>query len=220
MLPAPAHTDIGTREKIFEAFCPQWIKRRVCGLKGMLFMATVRTSHSTVDFAAAVSALTRAEQGRLRQAATAMAFCCGMDADDLLHEAMYRTLAGRRTWPTDVALVPFLIMTMKSIANALRLKDARFVEPRDGSEDPAEGLADPKASSPEDDVLQREREAEFYALFAGDLEAETIAAGMVEGMEGEELRKLIGLDKTAYDSKRRKIRRKINKAYLVGNNND
>ena len=39
---------------------------------------------------------------------------------------------------------------------------------------------------------------------------------MMEGIEGEELRELTDLDKTAYQSKRRLIRRRIDKKFPKG----
>ena len=51
----------------------------------------------------------------------------------------------------------------------------------------------------------------ILSLFAGDEKACDIADGIIAGFEGEELRELVGLDKTTYASKRRSMRRTINK---------
>ena len=48
-------------------------------------------------------------------------------------------------------------------------------------------------------------------LFEDDIVAQTIVEGILENMRGEELRALAGLDETAYESKRRLIRRRLEK---------
>lgn len=53
-------------------------------------------------------------------------------------------------------------------------------------------------------------------LFAGDPIAEIMVVGIMEGMDGEELRALTELDKTAFASKRRLICRRISNAFPKG----
>ena len=72
-----------------------------------------------------------------------------------------------------------------------------------------------------EDQLASFQEAErikqaVLTLFADDVTAETIVEGIMEGMDGEELRALTDLDKTAFASKRKLIRRRIDKAYPNG----
>jgi RNA polymerase sigma-70 factor (ECF subfamily) len=54
------------------------------------------------------------------------------------------------------------------------------------------------------------------SLFDDDPEARDIVEGTMEGLSPGELRELTGLDKTAYASKRRLIRRRIENAYPEG----
>jgi DNA-directed RNA polymerase specialized sigma24 family protein len=56
----------------------------------------------------------------------------------------------------------------------------------------------------------------IVALFADDETAQIIVEGMMDGLEGEELRELCGLNQRAYASERRMIRRRIDKAYPKG----
>ena len=56
----------------------------------------------------------------------------------------------------------------------------------------------------------------ILALFDDDLEAQTIAEGTMDGMEGEELRSCTGLDEKAFATKRRLVRRRIDKAFPKG----
>jgi hypothetical protein len=53
-------------------------------------------------------------------------------------------------------------------------------------------------------------------VFADDPTAQIIVEGIMEGMDGEELRALTELDDTAFGSKRRLIRRRIDKAFPKG----
>jgi hypothetical protein len=50
-------------------------------------------------------------------------------------------------------------------------------------------------------------------LFTDDAVALTLLEGMLEGLEGEALRALTGLSETEFASKRRLIRRRIDKAF-------
>ncbi len=54
------------------------------------------------------------------------------------------------------------------------------------------------------------------SLFDGDEMAQIIIKGDMEGVDAKELYDLTGLDKTAYASKRRLIRRRIEHAYPEG----
>jgi hypothetical protein len=49
------------------------------------------------------------------------------------------------------------------------------------------------------------------SLFGDDLIAQKIVMGMVDGERGEELEQASGLSPTEYESKRKKIRRRIEK---------
>jgi hypothetical protein len=53
-------------------------------------------------------------------------------------------------------------------------------------------------------------------LFDDDLAAQTVVEGDMDGIEGEELRDLTGLDPKAFATKRRFVRRRINQKYPKG----
>jgi hypothetical protein len=53
--------------------------------------------------------------------------------------------------------------------------------------------------------------AKIVAMFADDLVAQKIVIAMMEGARGEELQRSSGLGKVEYESKRKKIRRRIEK---------
>ena len=121
---------------------------------------------------------------------------------DLLQEAMCRVLAGARAWPRDLAALPFLWGVVRSIAWEWRkeLPD----KPPDG--------ADPEAE--ERRAIAGLDVAKIIALFDDDPAAQIIVRGMMEGARGQELQELSGLDKTDYESKRTKIRRRIEKLWV------
>lgn len=56
----------------------------------------------------------------------------------------------------------------------------------------------------------------MLALFDDDSQALDLVEGIMEGFGADELRELTGLDGTAYASKRRLIRRTIDKHYPAG----
>ena len=67
----------------------------------------------------------------------------------------------------------------------------------------------------EDDQARHIRSS-ILALFDGDEDATALVEAMMEEFSAEELRELTGLDKTAYDTTRRRIRRRLAKAYPDG----
>jgi DNA-directed RNA polymerase specialized sigma24 family protein len=161
----------------------------------------------------------------LRLRKIAAAFCRGtlLDPRDLLQEAFARALSGTRHCPTDVDLVRFLAETMHSIASDETKKYVRHRELQTVPLFAEDGLAhdppDPEANAEE--ALAGEQEARrirqaMIDLFAEDPVAQVMVEGMMEDMEGEELRELTGLTKIAFASKRRLIRRRIDKAFHHG----
>lgn len=74
--------------------------------------------------------------------------------------------------------------------------------------------------SVEEDLIDKENATHIrrsvLALFDDDPDARVIVEGDMDGWSAEELRSYTGLDKTAYDSKRKLIRRRLNKAYPEG----
>jgi DNA-directed RNA polymerase specialized sigma24 family protein len=144
-------------------------------------------------------------------------------ADDLLQEAMTRAV-DTRNCPAHVDVVKFLAEAMRSIAHGEGEKaENRLVlvpVPKTGDY-PAEALAMPDpAQSAEARLISEEGASgirrELLGLFDDDQQARDIVEGTMEEMTAEELRELTGLDQTAYDCKRRLIRRRIDKAFPQG----
>ena len=181
------------------------------------------------EMAAALRGLPQAGWLRLRKIARYYANICPLEPEDLLQTALTRALAGERLCPTHVDVVRFLAETMRSIASdnqkaqgrevAAQARQAalRVVQPVD-SEDAELQVAN--LPSPEDVLSSKQEAARIKAailrLFDGDLIAQTIVEGDMEEMTAEEIRALTDLDKVAYASKRRFIRRRIDQAFPQG----
>lgn len=145
-----------------------------------------------------------------------------MEAKDLLQEAFRRALDARNC-PVSVDIVRFLDLAMRSIRDGeLKRAERRPVlvpHPRAIGEagpapepiDPAPNAEERLAAADEENIRERKRQ-EVIGLFADDPAAQVIVEGVMEGMRGEDLRALTDLDPTAYESKRRLIRRRIEKA--------
>lgn len=185
-------------------------------------MQTAVAAKSTADIIEAIRRLSTADWVRLKKAAAYYARPA-IPAQDLLQEAFARALDGSRACPAHVDAVRFLAEAMRSIADGEQDKADR--RPALASIEGGSGAAaamncpDPTPGV-EDRIVQEEQDArmrdDLLALFEDDPAAKDIVEGTMEGMTAEELRELTGLDKTAYDSKRKLIRRRIDKRYPEG----
>ena len=173
------------------------------------------------DIRAAIVGFTDLEWHRLNLAAAYRARQHGIEADDLLQECLERALDGSRACPAHVPILTFLTGIMRSIGSDWHKARSRRREVHLVTDD-GELVVDPADDRPNAEqaaeALQREqciRQA-ILALFEDDLDAQTIVEGDMEGIEGEELRNLTGMDNTAFNSKRRLIRRRIDKKFPQG----
>ena len=108
-------------------------------------------------FIAALNALAPADLLRLRKKSAYRAMGTGMEGDDLLNEAIQRTLdEDGRNCPADVSVVVYLDNAMRSIADGEREKYARRRPAGDGHDEtsPVGKLAD-NNPSPADAALDR-----------------------------------------------------------------
>jgi hypothetical protein len=154
---------------------------------------------SPAEAAAAIRSLSVADKIALMKIARLYARKTPYDHEDLLQEAMCRVLSGARAWPHDLAALPFLWGVVRSIA--WEWKKELPENPPDGAD---HGREERRAIAGLD-------VAKLVALFDDDPAAQIIVRGMMEGARGQELQDLSGLDKTDYESKRTKIRRRIEK---------
>jgi DNA-directed RNA polymerase specialized sigma24 family protein len=156
-------------------------------------------TYTLAEVLAAIKALTIQEKSRLMKIAKARSRNSTYGPEDLIQEACLRVLDGSRTWPRQVPAVPFLAGVMRSIAWDWRRKnDEEHVDlDQIGSDDHA--------------AAARIQLKELVALFEDDQVAQKIVLALIDGARGEELRVLSGLTQTEYESKRTKIRRRLEK---------
>lgn len=183
----------------------------------------VNSTLSREEIEKAIRGLPPAGWVRLRKIAGVYSRNRRPDDEDLLQEAFARALDGSRKCPVHVDIVKFLAEAMRSIASDSAKARSRHPELRALPLAGEDGLLfDPPDSRPNaaEELEDRQEihriKAAVLELFADDLVAQTMAEGMMEGMEGEELRATTDLSTTGFASTRRLIRRRIDTAYPDG----
>ena len=171
---------------------------------------------SPEEIAEAIRSLSDADWIRLKKIAQLYARVV-ISPEDLLQEAFLRALNGDRRCPASVDVVKFLAEAMRSIGDAEQQKLASRME--------AVGIDEgtdvsSSVENPEDQIASANQYAsvrkDILSLFEDDLAAKDIVEGTIEDFTAEELRELTDLDKRAYDTKRKLIRRRIDKRYPEG----
>lgn len=190
---------------------------------------------STEEICNAIESLREPEDyARLRKAATYCLYGTEFtDPKELLGEAVLRTLSaadggkGRR-WPKGVDFMSFLIMSMQSIADGSR---ASAVQTRTsylevmGVEigvDAALAHAGHAHQDVVQDAIHAEEDLERWArsksdvalieaFFVNDQEVSALIMGEKAEMKAEEIREIFEIDKTTYDTARRRFRRGLDK---------
>lgn len=158
-------------------------------------------TYTAAEIVHAVKTLTVQQKTALMKLAKAYAMKTSFGHEDLMQEALVRVLDGRREWPRGVALVTFLAGVMRSIA-----WDWRHERHDDSAEVADIGYED-QAAAARIDIRK------LIALFDDDQIAQRMIIALMDGVKGEKLRELSGLAKTEYESKRTKIRRRLEKAW-------
>ncbi len=175
----------------------------------------IEATHLTVEeFHQTIQDMSESDRSKLRQIATMYANVYKIDGEVLLQEAFCRVLENKRPCPTNLYPVRFLAGVMKSISWD-QLKERIQRENIEAPVDPDQAtpiVTNDLLISIEDDETGADLRQRVLALFEDDTEAQLIVEGMMEGIKGEELREIVELDKTAFDSKRRLVRRRINQS--------
>ena len=169
----------------------------------------------------AISALAPPSWLRLHKAARALCRNAHFDAEDLLQEAFERALDGSRQCSRTLDIVHFLVGVMRSIASDWRKARRRrpemsLVSPTGTLQEVVIKVRDQRPAA--DEWLASTQEATclrqaILDLFADDDVARRMLEGIMDGIAGEELRSLTQLSQTQFESKRRFIRRRIDKAF-------
>lgn len=156
------------------------------------------------------------EMDFLRLKAIARLYARGLppdvDWDDLLQEAFTRVLVGARVKPDNIAMVPFIAGTIRSLRSAhLRHAQRSHTSEAVAIEDASEPghdleLLDPAAGPERLLIAQQELEG-VQRLFADDPLALQIIKGLGDGMGAEQIRAAGRISKVDYDSARKRMRR-------------
>jgi len=173
----------------------------------------VKDALSVDEVRSALEALTPADEALLIKAAK---FFCEINSlsepMSLLQEALTRALEGGRKCRRNLAFVPFLYGSMRSIAHsaaksAKRSKIDAFAEPDEEAEEELSAdaieLVTPEREAAARDALQR-----INDLFKGDEEILLLLYAMADGLKGKELRESLGWNETQHNSIRRRMMRK------------
>jgi DNA-directed RNA polymerase specialized sigma24 family protein len=152
---------------------------------------------SRAEIGNAIRFLTTAEKTKIVKIAAQYAKMTPYEANDLYQEAWLRAIDGRRKWPRGLPATNFFWGVMRSIAWEWKRKD-----------DPLDKDIGDKGAQ-ERTLLDRDHAMKIIKAFDDDPIAHQILVAITKGARGEELLKLSGLSPTDYESKRKKIRRRI-----------
>lgn len=162
---------------------------------------------SSEELEVAVSMLNAADILRLKKIANQYTGNHELDANDLVQEAVLRTLSGgRKTCPKNLPIVNFLAGVMKSIAHGEREKNDRT---RDTCDIALCQVHDPN-SNPENDVLERQLFKKLEVIFEDDEEILLLILYLQEGSTSSEIQENEGWSRTQFNTIRRRMRRKWN----------
>ena len=183
---------------------------------------------SPAELRTALGALGTADSLRLEKAGRYLGWKCQTESDELLGEAVLRALNGNRRCPKHLPVALFLIGVMKSLASEIiekRNSDPLANRTNDDAHSPSGLLAcsAPVQLDPEELLMEKQEEeymkvlvADIESLFVDDEDARQILTSQLNGMSAMEIREQSSMSQSAYNTTRRKIRRRIDKAYPRG----
>lgn len=188
----------------------------------MLEANAARTYIDSATFRAALERLTDNDLIRLRKKAHYLALGSGVEGQDLLNEAIRRTLdEDGRNCPSDVPVTVFLANAMRSIADGEREKfdrESPSGDPHD--EESAVGVVvDP--APPVDSIVQT-RQVLLAVMnfiegkFKDDAHALAVVYGICEEWTIEEVKEMEVMNDKEYDAARKRVRRAIDSQFMRG----
>jgi hypothetical protein len=153
---------------------------------------------SRTEIDSAIKFLTAVEKTKIMKIAAWYAKTTPYEAEDLYNEAWLRAMDERRKWPRGLPATTFFFGVIRSIAWEWKRKD----DPLD------EDIGDKGAE--ELTLLDRNHAMKIIKALDDDPIAQKILVARMEGARGEELLNLFS-SPTEYESKCKKIRRRIEK---------
>jgi len=185
-----------------------------------------RTNYESIDDA--LSSLSDMDLVRLREASSFYCIPSRYTSDELLNQTFRKVLDGSRTYKKEVNILAFLIEIMRSLASSDCKSQKRKPECRLDPERPKEHDPSTEApsigKSPEELIESRENVAiikeSVLKLFDDKPDIKDVVEAIMEEMTRQEIKELMGLDDTGYDTIRKYIRRRLQKAFPEGWKNE
>ena len=180
----------------------------------------------------AIEALSAEDLYRLRKAAS---FCLlgsdYSDPDEIVNEAICRTLGGDRHWPKSVPFIAYMIQTMKGLGSdsrnslqQLRTKQLEALVPDGMNVDEVLGKLDQRHPDALANMIEVEANSErqtrakvdadkIEAFFAEDSQVTWVILGIKDELPPADIMDMGGISQTQYDTARRRFRRGVAKIF-------
>lgn len=196
----------GTKIKKTTSACPN------LGSAAHTSSSSAPTTHLTkAQVRAAIAAIDIGANAQLRRVARYRAFTAGIDAEDLLQEAILRALSSR-SCPVGLKIEYFLMAVMRSIASAVIAKRDRN-EPlfRDACDQFSPPAAPDKAY--ENGVRAEACRKALEDVAGSSPKTEGVIDGISQGLSGKALAEFAGIDQAELATTRRLIKRRAAKVW-------
>lgn len=188
----------------------------------MVLETLMKEDHASLeDVERAIVELTDVEAIRLENVARFRALGLrglglGVNAEDLLQEAITRTIEGRRRWKREISFVKHLIETMRSISSheRERFRKAKVKSPVRELEGDESGLSSPLSwRAPDSEVIAAacQQKTAIFERFAEDPTAEQVLDGLQAEMTGPEIQEVLEISQREYETVMTRIRRSIDR---------
>lgn len=132
-----------------------------------------------------------------------------IEPSDLLHEAIVKTLDGRRRWNRKVSIIKHLDRVMESDSGHIIEKDHGTESLEEKESDPAGPLFDPVVK-----ISAYQELNEVLDLFEEDKIARDLLVLKSQGFSAAEIEKELGIEKGQYETITKRIRRRYAKHVL------
>lgn len=168
----------------------------------------------------AIRALSDADANRLSKVGKYYAWALagmglGISGDDLLQEAISRTVAGCRRWKKSISFVRHLTKTMQSVANHAPDELVGLTAVTATAEDEAGCLDGIALRSPLPDAERilavREQVEEIAKRFDDDDAVGLVLECLARGMTGPEIQADLGVSETQYETIMTRLRRGVDR---------
>jgi DNA-directed RNA polymerase specialized sigma24 family protein len=179
--------------------------------------------HDQAEVLAAFRALSAADMKRLMSSARFRMFSVrgrlpDLDAEDLLHEAMVKTLNGERRWRHGVSFMKHMTDCMRSIANNWLKRAIRFREARYEDLDAQAELSGALSNTREEDLLfsNDDRMNTLRRAMGNDAIAANVLDSLADGYSPAEAEALLRISDKVYWAARKTIRRRVEALFPKG----